>query len=357
MYDIQSIRRANPITDVITNTGVELRRSGQRLVGRCPFHTDTQPSLVVYPEGASYFCFGCSAGGDVIDFVSRLNGVGFREAISLLSRPCAASHRRDDTPIAEVQCPFRAGPPTEAESRVIAAAAAFYHRSLWCSPGALSYLALRGIDRRTALERQVGYGSPGLTEHLRIRGLSLEAARGVGLLNGKWETMLGRIIIADMRDGRATWLTGRTLGEATPRYMNLRLPTPLLGLASVRREEAVILAEGVFDWLTLVQWGFPAVALLGTRISKHTVETLRRFSRVYIALDSDDPARRAAAELASALGSRAAIVELPTGVHDLNDLGRSTPDRRAFERCLELPNNGKDDQWERMQEPTLRRAA
>ena len=76
MYDIQSIRRANPITDVITNSGVELRRSRQRLVGRCPFHTDAQPSLVVYPEGASYFCFGCSAGGDVIDFVSRLNGVG-----------------------------------------------------------------------------------------------------------------------------------------------------------------------------------------------------------------------------------------------------------------------------------------
>lgn len=357
MYDIQSIRRANPITDVITNSGVELRRSGPRLAGRCPFHTDAQPSLVVYPEGASYFCFGCSAGGDVIDFVSRLNGVGFREAVSLLSRPCAAPHRRDDTRIAEVQSRFRAGPLTEEESRVIDAAAAFYHQSLWCNPSALSYLALRGIDRRTARERQVGYGSPGLAKHLRIHGLSLEAAHGVGLLNGKWETMLGRIIIADMRDGRATWLTGRALSDANSRYINLRLPTPLLGACSVGREEAVIVSEGAFDWLTLIQWGIPAVALLGTRSSKHTVETLRRFSRVYIALDSDEPGRRAAAELASALGPRAVVVELPTGVHDLNDLGRSTPDRRAFERCLEFTNNGKDDQWERTQEPTARRAA
>lgn len=357
MYDIQSIRRANPIAEVVTNSGVELRRSGQRLAGRCPFHTDAQPSLVVYPEGASYFCFGCSAGGDVIDFVSRLNGVGFRAAISLLSGASVEPGRRDDTRISEVPSRFRANPPTEAESRVIDAAVAFYHQSLWRHPGALSYLALRGIDRRTARQRQVGYGSPGLAEHFRIRGLSLEAARGVGLLNGKWETMLGRIIIADMRDGRATWLTGRALGDANPRYINLRLPTPLLGLSSVGDEEAVIVSEGAFDWLTLVQWGLPAVALLGTRSSKHTVETLRRFSRVYIALDSDDPGRRAAAELASALGSRAAIVELPTGVHDLNDLGRSTGGRQAFERCLEIAKKRKDDQWERTQEPTLRRAA
>jgi DNA primase (bacterial type) len=357
MYDIQSIRRANPITDVIANSGVDLRRLSQRLIGRCPFHTDAQPSLVVYPKDASYFCFGCSAGGDVIDFVSRLNGVGFRAAISMLSAASVEPRRRDDTRIAEIPSRFRAGPPTEAELRVIDAAAAFYHESLWCSPGALSYLALRGIDRRTAKESQVGYGSPGLAQHLRNRGLSLEAARGVGLLSGKWETMLGRIIIADMRDGRATWLTGRTLGEATPRYMNLRLPTPLLGLVSVRREEAVILAEGVFDWLTLVQWGFPAVALLGTRVSKHTVETLRRFSHVYVALDSDYAGRRASAELASAFGGRATIVELPAGVHDLNDLGRSTGGRQAFERCLEIATKGKDNKWKRTEEPTARRAA
>jgi DNA primase len=357
MYDVQSIRRANPIADVVANSGVELRRLSQRLVGRCPFHTDAQPSLVVYREDASYFCFGCGVGGDVIDFVSRLNGIGFRAAISLLSGASVEPTRRDDTRIAEVPSRFRAGPPTEAESRVIDSAAAFYHQSLWCSPGALSYLALRGIDRQTARKYRVGYGAPGLAPYLRRHGLSLEAARGVGLLSGKWEAMLGRIIIADMRDGRATWLTGRTLGEATPRYMNLRLATPLLGLSSVGRQEAVIVSEGAFDWLTLVQWGLPAVALLGTRSSKHTVETLRRFSRVYIALDSDGAGRRASAELASALGSRAAIVELPTGVHDVNDLGRSTSGRRAFERCLELAKKGRDNEWERTEEPTARRAA
>jgi DNA primase len=179
----------------------------------------------------------------------------------------------------------------------------------------------------------------------------------VGLLNGTRESMAGRLIIADVLDGRATWLTGRILGEGTPRYMNLRLPTPLLGLADVVGQGEVIVAEGAFDWLTLVQWQLPAVALLGTRISRHMIEALGRFRRVYIALDSDEAGRRASGELASALGPRAMVVELPVGVHDLNDLGCSADGRQAFERFLELATNGKEGRWERTDTPQTRQAA
>lgn len=356
MYDVLSIRRANPIAEVIANSGVELRKLGQRLTGRCPFHTDAQPSLVVYPQDANYFCFGCSAGGDVIDFVGRVNGVGFKEAASLLSGSSRDPRQCNETRVLESSDRFRAEVPTEADVRVIEAAAKFYHDSLWCSPAALAYLAVRGIERRTARDCRIGFGAQGLAQRLRRRGLSLEAAERVGLLCGKRETMLGRIIVPDMNGGRPSWMTGRARGEATPRYMNLRLPTPLLGVGTVRDRGEVIVAEGVFDWLTLVQWGLPAIALLGTRISKHTVDALRRFKRVYIALDSDDAGRRASAEMASAL-AQAAIVELPPGVHDLNDLGRFASGRQVFERCLELATNGKENQWERTDEPTAQRAA
>ncbi len=71
VYDIDSIKRRNPIEAVVTGHGVALRPSGAHLVGRCPFHQDEHPSLVVYPETASFFCFGCQTGGDVIDFVRR----------------------------------------------------------------------------------------------------------------------------------------------------------------------------------------------------------------------------------------------------------------------------------------------
>ena len=256
MYDVQSIRRANPIAEVIANAGIELRRLGQRLTGRCPFHTDAQPSLVVYPQDANYFCFGCGAGGDVIDFIARLNGVGFREAASLLSGSSRAPRQPNETRVLESPARFRTEVPTEAEVRVIDAAAKFYHDSLWCSPAALAYLAVRGIERRTARDCRIAFGATGLAQHLRRRGLSLDAADRVGLLHDRRETMLGRILVPAISDGRATWMTGRALDEAAPRYMNLRLPTPLLGVGTVRGRDEVIVAEGVFDWLTLVQWGY-----------------------------------------------------------------------------------------------------
>ncbi len=340
MYDVQGIRRSNPIADIITNSGVELRRLGQRLTGRCPFHGDTRPSLVVYPQAANYYCFGCGAGGDVIDFVSRVNGVGFVAAVRMLNGEAPMKC----TSVIEAAHRFTLNPPTKAQVRVIDAAATFYHESLLCSPSALAYLALRGIDPETVRRRRIGYGIRGLAPYLPRRGLRLDDARALGLIIGRRETMLGRIVVPDLRAPQATWLTGRMLSEATPRYLNLRLPTPLVGLAQVSGN-AVIVAEGVFDWLTLSQWAFPAVALLGTRTSKRIVETLRRFRSVYIALDSDDAGQHASAELASALGRNAAVVELPTGIHDLNDLGRSTDGRQAFERCLELANNGRKIVW------------
>lgn len=352
MYDVLAIRHANPIADVIAGKGVEFRRLGRRLVGRCPFHADAEPSLVVYPQNANYYCYGCGAGGDVIDFVSRVNGVGFVAAVRMLSgeAPTKCSS------VIEAAHRFPLNPPTEAHVRVIDAAATFYHESLLCNPSALAYLALRGIDHETSCRRRIGYGIRGLAPYLRCRGLRLDDARALGLMSGRRETMLGRIVVPDLRDPQATWLTGRMIGEAIPRYLNLRLPTPLLGLGQVAGDE-VIVAEGVFDWLTLSKWALPAVGLLGTRISKRTVDALQRFARVYIALDSDGAGRRASTELASALGPCAVVVELPAGVHDLNDLGRLANGRRAFERCLELANNGRTIVWETTDEQQTRQAA
>ncbi len=98
------------------------------------------------------------------------------------------------------------------------------------------------------------------------------------------------------------------------------------------------------------------MALLGTRISKRTIDALRAFRHIRIALDSDEAGQRASAELASALGPRSVIVELPPGVHDVNDLGCSADGRRAFERCLE-PNNGRKIAWETTDQATARVAA
>jgi DNA primase len=359
MYDVLSIRRANPIEEVAARSGVELRPVGQRLVGQCPFHRDGCPSLVVYPGNQSYFCFGCGAGGDVIDFVARLHEVGFKEAAAMLAGPSTEQGncrpvppqmvRRTRVPHAELL--------TQAEAEVIDAAAAFYHDALWQSREALAYLITRGIDRSTARRCRLGFGCHGLADYLRGCGLSPAAARRVGLLAGEEDTILWRIVVPDLRGGRATWLTGRALGQVASRYLNLRLPMPLLGLGLVRGDEVVV-TEGPFDWLTAIQWELPAVALLGTRASRSTVQSLARFRRVYLALDADEAGRRAAEGLAAALGRRAIVVELPPGVHDLNDLGCSPAGREAFQRCLEAANRRREERWDTFDAtPGLRAAA
>jgi DNA primase len=346
MYDVLSIRQAHPIEEVAARSGVQLRPAGQRLVGRCPFHRDGRPSLAVYPRNQSYFCFGCGAGGDVIDFVGRLHEVGFKEAVGMLTdAPYGQRNRKPVAPqIVRLTRERHAQVSTQTEVEVIDAAAAFYHDALWRSRDALAYLAARGIDRSTARRWRLGFGCHGLADYLRGRGLSPAAGRRVGLLAGEEDTMFWRIVVPDLRGGRATWLTGRALRQVAPRYLNLRLPTPLLGLGLVRGDEVVV-TEGPLDWLTAIQWGLPTVALLGTHISRFTVQSLAPFRRVYLALDADEAGRRAADGLTAALGQRAIVVELPPGVHDLNDLGRSPAGREAFQRCLEDGTHRKEKRW------------
>ena len=82
------------LVQVIQSYGVELRRSGKELVGRCPFHDDRRPSLSVNPEKEKWHCFGCNAGGDAVTFVMRIENFGFKDAVKIL----AESHCPDRLP-------------------------------------------------------------------------------------------------------------------------------------------------------------------------------------------------------------------------------------------------------------------
>jgi len=229
---------------------------------------------------------------------------------------------------------------------VIDAAVTFYERAFERSREAPGYLQSRGISLDQARALRVGYAAPGLARHLADRGLNCDAARRVGLLAGSRDALQHRIVIPDLDSrGCADWLTGRALNDREPRYLNLRLPAPLLGLRRVQGP-AVIVTEGLFDWLTAAAWGLPSVALLGTRCNGGTVGQLARFHRVYIALDADGPGRRASARLASALGARAIVVRLPQGAHDLNELGCGRDGRGAFLRSLNKARARREESWQ-----------
>lgn len=330
MYDVAALRQANPIAAVIEDAGVELRRTGNRFTGCCPLHADSEPSLVVYPETQSYYCFSCCAGGDVIDFVSRLRKVGFKEAAALLDS-------RSIEPITLSALPICAAPCTRSASteelEVIDFAVSRFATVFWQSRNARNSLRKRGIDETTAGRCRIGFGHPGLAADLQRAGLSLDAAREVGLLDRNRNVFGGRLVIPNLVQGKANWLTGRSVNGEGPRYLNLRLPSPLLGLDQVAGSE-VVLTEGPFDWLSLVQWGYPAAALVGTHVSRGAVQELSRFERVYLAMDNDDAGRRATDALRADLGAKAVAVPLPEWAHDVNDLVSYSDGESLFRACI-----------------------
>ena len=85
---IEEVRMKNDIVDVISQY-VKLTRKGSSYFGLCPFHNEKTPSFSVTPSKQMYYCFGCGATGDVIDFVSRLRGIGSKEAAILLAQDFA----------------------------------------------------------------------------------------------------------------------------------------------------------------------------------------------------------------------------------------------------------------------------
>ena len=356
MHDIAAIRAAHPIAETIASAGVELKPSGRRLAGRCPFHRDRDPSFVVYPETASWFCYGCHAGGDVIDFVGRIRGTPFRETAALLSRGLP------ELPANVVRLP--APPPAarlDATSlAVVEATVTHYESALLKYRAVRSYLAGRGISMETARRFRLGYAAGSLVRQLRTSRLSLDAAGRLGLLDNDREPFSGRVIVPDLDPGRrANWLTGRALDDRGPRYLNLRAPSPLLGLAGARLvgQDAVVVVEGPFDWLTACEWDVPAVALVGTHASRLALAALRGFRTVYLALDADGPGRRASAQLASALGERAIPVTLPAGAHDFNELGQRRGGRDAFMAALAEARRRQEESWQQSERMRLNRAA
>ncbi|MCZ2109629.1 MAG: toprim domain-containing protein [Dehalococcoidia bacterium] len=330
MHNTDAIRRSHPIVDVAAASGLRMRQTRGRLVAACPFHGDSKPSLVIYPSTQSYYCFGCGAGGDVLDFVSRLHRVDFKGAAELLEgsgfpTPVSPGLRHAPAPTPAID-------PASAVA-VVETALAFYEAAIWSQPKVLAYLASRGVASATIRHHRLGFGVRGLVDELRRQSLDLDVAEQLGLLNEGRESFVGRVVIPDLVGGRPTWFTGRRLDEREPRYFNLRLPKPVLGLASARGE-AIILTEGPFDWLTAVGWGFTSVGLLGTRGASTSTELLGRFEEVYLVFDNDEAGMQATDEWCERLGDRAIPVTLPPCVVDLNGLGSQANGRQVFTRCV-----------------------
>ena len=171
---------------------------------------------------------------------------------------------------------------------------------------------------------------------LESGGFGGERLRNSGLFVRGGDRFAGMVVIPEVAGGRVRWLAGRAIDPArTPRFQSLPGQKPVLGLGRLGASPPwAIVAEGVFDWLALAQWGLPACAALGTQGLERVANALRGCPRVFLAFDNDSAGREAAAQLEGLLGRRAAIVTLPAGSGDVAELAATAHGRAVFEHLL-----------------------
>ena len=181
-----------------------------------------------------------------------------------------------------------------------------------------------------------------LAKYFRFRGWDPEIANDLGLIGPRGEYFRQRIVIPEVREGRAIYLVGR----ATQKYQRAKYlglpgaPKPLYGLERVRGSAEVFLCEGPLDWLTLVQWGYPAIALLGSHLKQDQASEIADAERILIVTDSDEPGRKSARQLAETFGKRARIVPPLPNAKDVNELAMRQRGQAVFADLVQQCRGG-----------------
>lgn len=336
--EIEGIRARHPIEPVVA-AYTDLRPAGRLLQAKCPLpgHEDTGPSFTVYTANQSFYCFGCNRGGDVFKFIQLVEQVNFREAVARLEggaftapQPAIATVANATTP------PSRC--VNEDAKQLLTAAAEVYHTSLLLNPKMLGYVTGRGINLDIIKRFRLGYATgDNLEKYFRFRGWDPELGKELGLIGERGEFFRKRIIIPEWRNGSAVYLIGRQTQEyQRVKYLGLPgVPKPLYGLEDAQKHREVFITEGAFDMLTLLQWGYPAVALLGSHFKAEWERELAFAERFFIMTDSDDAGRAAAKILADSLGARAIIVPPLSNAKDVNELATQPDGPAVFAQLVE----------------------
>jgi DNA primase len=350
----ESIAEIREATDVVALVGeyVTLRPGGgTRMKGLCPFHQEKTPSFTVDSTRSLWHCFGCSQGGDAIDFLMKQETLSFTEAVERLAHRSGIELRYEGRSAGERGSMGR-------KSRLVAAhaeAVGFYHRALVESPDgrtARAYLSSRGVDRAVAERFQLGWAPGGsweaLVGHLRGKGFRPEELTEAGLARtgarGLRDAFHARVLfpIFDVA-GDPVAFGGRLLDVDEgrgPKYVNTA-ETPIwhkgraLYALNWAKSEIVkagfaVVVEGYTDVIACHQAGVPqAVATCGTALRAEHFKLLGRFTgRIVLAFDADAAGGRAAgrgvAELVAApeASLSAHVLTMPAGLDPAEYVGR-----------------------------------
>ncbi len=347
--DIATIKSKLSLVD-IAKRFMELKRAGGRWVAPCPFHQETKPSFSINEEEGVFYCFGCQASGDLIDFYCRINGLEFREGLVQLAEEAGV----------ELTKGGKASPQAAAETdfkknalKLHDLALRHFVSNLRAKKGELArkYIENRKISPEMTQAFELGYSLDewqGLADYLQASsGLKPEFAVKAGLLSTSekggrvYDRFRARLMFPIKNlSGRVIAFGGRIIENASAdtqeqaKYINssdspiYKKGEHLYGLYQARKAitqlKSAVLTEGYLDVISLHQYGFTnACGVLGTALTKEQVKRLAGFcSNIELIFDGDNPGRKAAlrsSEMILGAGLDCTVVILPDG-EDIDSL-------------------------------------
>ena len=356
----ETISRVSAAVDIVAviSESVRLKRSGMNYFGLCPFHSEKTPSFSVSPQKQIFYCFGCGAGGTVFTYLMKYHGISFPEAVKMIAK--------------KVGIPIETGPVSPEQQRRMVLreglyrlnrqVQAHYEKLLTSAPAGgpgRDYLKRRGITEADMVRFNLGFAPNRWDEmviFLRKQRVTRAMAEASGLVlkrrnrSGYYDRFVNRIIfpIFDVTM-QVAGFGGRILdNNVPPKYLNSP-ETPVysksrilygfhLSRSHCRKEDAVYIVEGYFDFISLFQAGVKnCVATLGTALTEFHVRLLKgASSRAFLVFDSDAAGISAAGRSISTFikeGVDVRIVILPTG-QDPDSFIREKG-RAAFEAVAE----------------------
>ena len=304
---INDVRQSNDIVDVISQY-VHLKRSGRNFFGLCPFHNEKSPSFSVSPDKQIFHCFGCGVGGNVITFISKIEGLNFIETVQML-----AERANIQLPTLENSGDMQKEILKDKVYKVNEFTAEFYHQNLYKPQAKMAqeYVKKRQLSNETLKSFRIGFSGKydELYQELKKQGFGEQEILESGLVNkndrGQYiDRYRNRLMfpICDAR-GRVIAFGGRVLDDSKPKYINspenivYSKGRHLFGLNVAKKGDTkkILIVEGYMDVISLHQRGITnVVAPLGTALTEQQGWLLRKNAeQIILSFDSDEAGLKA----------------------------------------------------------------
>ena len=295
---IDTILDRTDIVQVIAQH-VQLKKSGIRYVGCCPFHQEKTPSFYVFPHTGTFKCFGCGEGGDAIHFIEKAENKTFVEAVRTLAQKANVQIEEQEESVEEKQKRMHREALWITNKQV----ADFYRKQFLDSKEAQEY-AYRRWGKDYCTMQEIGY-APKDGHTMQQLPVKAEFLKELGLLNrGGYDFYQNRVVIQiHDRFGHVIGFTARCMDDQQPKYLNssesdiFHKSYVLFGIEdawkTAAKQDKMFLVEGAPDCMRLQSIGIHnTVAALGSAWNDSHFSTIKRVTNKVCFLPDADPPKK-----------------------------------------------------------------